>query len=104
MIFILFIILLFGAVLVFGWYLLNWQYSKADRMLEKWADQNSLKVIEKESANFGDGPIGRRGSATFVKYRIKTVDSGGRERNGVITLGNENTGVLSDEIRISWDN
>jgi hypothetical protein len=102
--FIILLIIVFGGVLIFGWWMIRWQYSKADSMLDNWATQNNYKVLEKTDANVGDGPMGRRGASTFVKYRIKVQDPEGKIKTGIIILGNENTGVLSDEIKVNWDN
>ena len=84
--------------------MIRWQYSKADRLLENWAAQNNYKLIEKQDANFGDGPLGRRGSKTYVKYRVKIEDENGNIKTGIVFLGSETTGVLSDEVRVEWDN
>ena len=101
---IVFIVLLFGAFLAFAFWMIRWQYSKADRMLENWAAQNSYKLIEKQDANFGDGPLGRRGAKTHVKYRVKVEDAEGKAKIGIVYLGSESMGVLSDEVKVEWDN
>ncbi len=73
-------------------------------MLENWRAQNKYKLIEKENANSGDGPLGRQGAKTHVKYRIKIEDTAGKTKTGIAYLGNENIGVLSDEVKVEWDN
>ncbi|MGI8556423.1 MAG: hypothetical protein ACR2LT_08730 [Pyrinomonadaceae bacterium] len=103
MFFVLFIVALFGGILLFGWWMMRWQYSTADSLLENWTRQNKYKLIEKKDANFGDGPIGRRGSKRYVKYRIKIQDEKGNIKSGIIYLGDENIGTLSDEIKVDWD-
>ena len=103
-VFVIFLIVIFGGVLLFGWWMLRWQYSKADSMLENWATQNNYQILEKTDANEGDGPMGRRGSNTYVKYRIKVKTADGGTKTGIITLGSERTGVLSDEVKVDWDN
>lgn len=102
-VFIIFIILLFGAVLLFGWWMWTQQFSEADKMLEKWATENNYQIVDKQNANVGDGPMGRRGSGTYVKYKITVKDSSGAVKTGIITLGSKGTGVLSDEVNIDWD-
>jgi len=101
--FILFLILFFGAFLAFAFWMIRWQFSKAGRILENWAAQNKYKLIEKQNANFGDGPLGRRGAKTNVKYRVKVEDKDSKTKTGIVYLGSENTGVLSDEIIVVWD-
>ena len=102
--FALFLVIIFGGILIFAFWMIRWQYSKADRMLENWAAQNNYKLLEKENANFGDGPLGRRGAKTYVKYRIRVEDITGKIRTGIAFLGDENVGVLSDKVRVEWDN
>lgn len=101
--FIFLLVIVFGGVLVFAFWMIRWQYSKADRMLENWAAQNNYNLIKKQDANFGDGPLGRRGAKTQVKYRVKVEDANGQKKTGIVYLGGENTGVLSDEVRVEWD-
>ena len=102
--FVFFLVVVFGGILFLGIWMVRWQYSKADRLLEDWAAHNGYKLLEKENANFGDGPLGRRGAKTYVKYCIKAEDVNGRMKTGIAYLGSENTGVLSDEVKIEWDN
>ncbi len=73
-------------------------------MLENWATQNKYKLIEKQNANFADGPLGWRGAKTYVKYRVKVEDANGKTKTGVVYLGSENIGVLSNEVKVEWDN
>lgn len=101
--FILLLAVVFGGVLIFALWMIRWQYSKADVLLDNWATQNHYKLLEKENANFGDGPLGRRGAKTQVKYRIKVEDENGTIKTGLAYLGGENVGVLSNEVKVEWD-
>lgn len=101
--FILFLVLFLGSFSAFAIWMLRWQFSKARRMLENWAAQNKYKLIEKQNANFNDGPLGWRGAKTYVKYRVKVRDTDGKTKTGIVYLGGENTGVLSNEIKVEWD-
>ncbi len=82
--------------------MVRWQFSKADRMLENWTTGKNYRLIEKQNANFGDGPLGRRGAKTYVKYRITVEDADGKIKTRIIYLGSANSGVLSDEIKVEW--
>jgi len=101
--FIFLLVLIFGGLLLFAFWMIRWQYSKADTLLKNWATQNNCKLIKKENANFGDGPLGRRGAKTHVKYRIKVEDGDGKTKTGIAYLGSENIGVLSNEVKVKWD-
>lgn len=96
------VFLLIGA---FGWWLYKWQYSKADEILENWSKENGLTVIKKERANIdGTGPGVRYAGNTQVIYRIEAKDVDGNIRTGVAHIGSENTGTLSDQIDVVWEN
>jgi hypothetical protein len=100
---ILFIALIFVAVLAFGWWMYRWQYSTADTILENWARQNNYKVLDKQKANVGTGPEAVRAGNKQVMYRIVVEDQNGARRSGLAKIGNETTGTLSDEIAVEWD-
>ncbi len=101
--FILFLVLFFGAFLALAFWMIRWQFSKADQMLENWAAQNKYKLIEKQNANFNDGPLGWRGAKTHVKCRIKVEDAAGKTKTGIVYLGSANMGVLSNEVKVEWN-
>ena len=100
---ILFIVLLFVSVLVFGWWVYRWQYQRADTILEEWAQGNSFKIVEKQKANFGTGPEAVRSGDKRVQYRITVLDENGRRRTGLAIIGSETAGTLSDQIVVEWD-
>ena len=98
------IVALFLAVAAFGWWMYHWQFSEADRILEKWASENNLQLVEKIEANpSGTGPYDRHASNKQVMYRIKVRDESGRIREGIARIGSERLGTLSDQIEIQWD-
>jgi len=94
---------LFAVFLIFAVWLMRWQFNKADRLLENWARENNYRILEKQNANFGDGPAGTRQSSSQVKYRIVVLDGGNRRKSGLVTIGSKNLGTLSDEIAVGWD-
>ena len=98
------IVILFAVVIIFAVWLIRWQFRKADRSLENWANENKCRILEKLPANFGDGPTGTRQSSSQVKYRIIVVDENDVRKSGLATIGSKNLGTLSDEVVVSWDN
>lgn len=98
------IVLLFIAVLLFGWWMFKWQYQKADSLLDDWATKNNYTILEKQDANpSGTGPMDRYGSNKQVMYKIIVKNQAGETRSGIIKIGSEKTGTLSDEIEVIWD-
>lgn len=101
---ILIIIVLFALVGAFGWWMYKWQYNKADEMLDGWLKQNSYTLVKKEDANpSGTGPGVRYAENTQVIYRIEVKDKDGNNKKGLIKLGSETSGTLSNQIEIVWD-
>jgi hypothetical protein len=101
---ILIIVVVFALVGAFGWWMYQWQYEKADRLLENWARQNSFTVLSKERANPpGTGPAVRYARNTQVIYRIVVQDAEGKKNMGLVKIGNPTIGVLSDEVEAEWD-
>lgn len=100
--FIFLIAALFAVFLIFAVWLLRWQFNKADRLLENWARENNYRILEKQNANFGDGPAGTRQASSQVKYRIVVIDGNDQRKSGLVTIGSKNLGTLSDEIVVAW--
>lgn len=94
---------LFVGFLIFAVWLMRWQFNKADRLLKNWARENNYRILEKQNANFGDGPAGTRQSSSQVKYQIVVIDSKDQRKSGLVTVGSKNLGTLSDEIVVGWD-
>lgn len=101
--FIVFLAIFFAAFIIFGVWLMRWQFNKADELLKNWARKNKYQVLEKQHANFGDGPAGTRQSSAQVKYRVVVIDENGQRKSGLIIVGSKNLGTLSDETAVTWD-
>lgn len=97
------IVILFAAFIIFAFWLVRWQFNKADRLLADWASANKYRVLEKRDANFGDGPAGTRQASAQVKYRIAVVDENNYRKSGLVVIGSKNLGTLSDEVTVTWD-
>lgn len=97
-------ILIFGGVLALGVYMFRWQQGKGEAMLNAWAAQQHLRLLEREPANPpGTGPMDRNASNKQIIYRIKAADESGLVRRGTVRLGSAATGVLSDDVSVEWD-
>ncbi|MEZ5305656.1 MAG: hypothetical protein R2684_00780 [Pyrinomonadaceae bacterium] len=100
----LFIAFVFVAVIGFGIWMFRWQYGRADEALENWARDNNFKVLSKQDANPpGTGPKDRYAGNKQIWYRVTVEDAGGKKRTGIVKIGSESTGTLSDQISVEWD-
>lgn len=97
------LVILFAAFIIFAFWLVRWQFNRADRLLENWASENEYRILEKRDANFGDGPTGTRQSSSQVKYRIVVADGNNQRRSGLAVVGSKSAGTLSDEVTVNWD-
>lgn len=97
-------LVVFGVLIAAGIYMYRWQLRKADSLLEEWAERSQLRILAKERANPpGTGPDAMRAANKQVMYRVTLVDAEGVERRGLVKLGTESTGVLSERVEVLWD-
>jgi lipopolysaccharide export LptBFGC system permease protein LptF len=95
---------LFVAVALFGWWVFRWQYNRADVLLDQWAHENNYTVIDKLDANpSGTGPKDRWAKNKQIMYRVTVKDSDGNTKSGVVKLGSEHSGTISDQVTVEWD-
>jgi hypothetical protein len=96
--------MLFGGCIGFGIWMFRWQYSKADRLVTAWAQRSHYQILTKESANpLGTGPMARGGSNKQVMCRVTLLDSQGTRRHALVKVGSEASGVLSDNLTVTWE-
>jgi len=94
----------FGAFVALGVYLYRWQYRQADARVIDWAERSHLRIIAKERANpLGTGPRAMRAGNKQIIYRITVIDAHGIERRGLVKVGSESSGVLTDTLGVVWD-
>jgi len=98
------ICLLFALVGGAGLVMYRWQYQTAQRVLQEWAAQRRLIVLEKNIANDSyTGPGNRSASNKQIIYRIRVRDDQGRERSGLATIGSKVMGTLEPIIDVQFD-
>ena len=82
----------------------RWQFQTADRVLQEWAVQRHLTVLEKSPANDWDsGPGNRYAASKQVVYRIRVKDEQGRVHSGLATIGSKTMGTLDRIIDVRLD-
>ncbi len=101
---VLLIVALFALVAAFGWWMYKWQYDRADQLLNDWARKNELEIVAKQNANPpGTGPSDRTAANKQVMFRVTVKDNSGKLRTGLIKVGSESAGTLSDQVTATWD-
>ena len=73
---------------------------RSKAVIQKWAENNRYKLIQKKQA-FGDvGPF--KWAVNQRVYRIKVEDENGSVRNGYACCGGFVTGIFSDRIEVKF--
>jgi hypothetical protein len=101
------IIILIAAVilaLLFYAYLGHYK-EKSKKRLNKWAKENGYIILSCESRQFKTGPffISSRTRSQPVFY-VTLEDKDGTELTAWIKIGNALFGLLSDEVKVKWEN
>jgi hypothetical protein len=97
------IVVLFAGLIVFGIWMVRWQYRKAETRLREWAQQHHYQILETESANpIGTGPMARSGNKQ-VMFRVTLSDGSGVRRRALVKVGSESIGVLGGDVVVEWE-
>jgi hypothetical protein len=91
------------AVLALVAFALWWHYTRSAALLERWAEENGFTVVDRRLRHFFRGPFTWTAAEGQTVYRVTVVDSCGRERSGWVRCGSFTFGLLSDKIRVRWD-
>jgi len=94
---------LFAVVLLFGIWMVRWQYREADAMLDRWARASGYELLERERDDSSTGPMASRSSSRQVVYHVVVKDEKGRRRTGRVVCGGKSTGVLDNKVSVRWD-
>jgi hypothetical protein len=72
-------------------------------VLDNWATENNLRIVEYERRSVRTGPFFFTTSRSQVVYRITVEDEAGQVRRGWARCGNPLVGLLSDRVVVQWD-
>jgi hypothetical protein len=82
--------------------LLSWHYSRSRSVLEKWADENRLKIVDSEYRSFARGPFSWTTSRNQTVYYVTVIDDNGHTRRGWVRCGGFFVGFLCDRMEVTW--
>jgi hypothetical protein len=92
------VLVMLGCVLA----LWGWHFSRSRKMVEQWARDNGLELIEARRQVLFYGPfywqVGHR-SVFLVTVR----DGSGQVRHGYVRVGSWFLGLFSDQVNVEWD-
>jgi hypothetical protein len=75
--------------------------SKARDVVDMWADENHLQVVDKRYLQFGGKFFFSRSKAQRV-YRVTVIDASGRQRVADVKCGGFMVGMLNESVNIRW--
>ena len=95
--------LLVLIVLVLGGTYIWWYFTRSRNMVEQWARDNGLELIEAERRWFRRGTFWWRTGKGQEVFRVTIRDGSGQVRSGYVRVGGFFLGLLSDQVNVEWD-
>jgi len=81
---------------------MHWHLLRSDYLLEKWADQNQLRILKRSYRWLFKGTLFWSVFSRAV-YRVTVEDQAGHPRSGWVRCGGWFWGLLSDDVVVRWD-
>ena len=94
-----FVIIFIGVIIASA----IWKGSRAHELVERWARENSLRLLNVEECYFNRGPFFWTTSKGQVVFRVEVQDAQGRQRYGWLRCGSWIGGLWSDETEVRWE-
>jgi hypothetical protein len=82
---------------------LLWHFRRSRSLLDQWAEQNGLEILESDYRNFFKGPFFWTSSKGQTVYHVKVRDQEGKVRSGWVRCGGWLLGLLSDNAEVRWE-
>lgn len=82
---------------------LVWHFRRFRTLLDQWAEQNGLEILEREYRNFFNGPYCWTSSRGQTVYHVKVRDREGSVRSVWLRCGVWFLGLLSDNTEVRWE-
>lgn len=92
-------ILFFAVAILTMW----WHFSRSRNMVEQWARDNGMELIEAERRFLRRGTYWWRTAKGQEVFRITVRDSSGQVRRGYARVGGWFMGMMSDQVSVEWD-
>ena len=82
---------------------IRWRIAKAQPIIERWAQEQGLKLLRVEYRDFFRGPFMLRSSKSQAVFFVSVQDASGQVRDGHVRVGGFFRGLKSDEIDVRWN-
>ena len=96
-------ILLVLLIVALGVASMFWTFSRSKSLIDEWAAENGLRLIDYEYRWFVRGPFFWTTSKSQTVYRVTVEDSQGYIRKGWVRCGSWLAGLWSHRVDVRWD-
>ena len=97
------IIVAIGLVVMVIIGLTLWSNQRATAMIDTWAQQNGLRIVQREQRWFRKGPYFWRSSKYQQVWYVTVIDPHGMQHRVWVRCGGHFLGVWSDKIDVRWE-
>jgi len=80
-----------------------WHSTRSAALLQRWAEESGFTVVDRRLRHLSRGPFTWTTAKGQSVYRVTVVDSSNRERSGWVRCGSFAFGLVSDKVRVRWD-
>jgi hypothetical protein len=94
------IVLVFLAIVAL--ILLIWERRRVNKIVEEWVRSNSFTLLRLEHRYLRKGPYFWAASKSQEVVFVKVRDNFGQERSAYLRIGGFFSGVMSDNIDVTW--
>ncbi len=96
-------VLLAVIFFVFAISMMVWRFSRSRKMVERWASDNCMELIEAQRRFLCRGTYWWRTGKGQEVFRITVRDGSGQVRCGYVRVGSFFLGLLIDQVDVEWD-
>jgi hypothetical protein len=97
---VIFVVMLMAVLIVAS---IAWQFSRSKSILQSWADEHGLRLIDARYRWIARGPFFWTTSKSQTVYRITVEDAQGHRRTGWARCGSWLGGLWSRRVDVRWD-
>lgn len=80
-----------------------WNASRSREILDRWATENGMRILEVERRYFWRGPFWFRTGEGHEVFRVTVATPSGATRSGYVRVGGWFTGLFSSKAVVEWD-
>jgi hypothetical protein len=80
-----------------------WRHSRSTKLINAWARQSGFTILSAQRRLFSRGPFFLRSGKQQTVYHVTVRDGRGKTRAAYIRCGSWWIGLMSDDVKVEWD-